>query len=413
MTRGGGIRHEPFFALLGKSAEDSERWPAFLAALVTLRLIDEWLVTRYAPSEMVTAVETTIATIPAANPSRQLIGNLLAPILRHDEPDIRAVAAPLFDYARWLHETKHWALADDVYTMVWHGLMNRAGITTEDLDRASEAALYAGACRRNAGDSDAADAAYAAARVLATELGDEPRMRRAELGQAKVAHRRGNLPAAEAALRALIARTKDIQAMEDVYAHACHDLGVTLFNREEYDNALRAYREALAHTKPRAERFRVLTDIGNVLGEIGCIPEARIAALAVLRNSEDLELQGVAGINLIELARLEKDRAEVFRYRAAVEERLDRLPMNIQVDFHFTMGLAFETFNDRESARAQYTRAIELAETHGLGHELYKCDCALDALVDGLSNVEEPMPPPPLESLTSLRATLEEAAAAP
>ena len=138
MTRGGGIRHEPFFALLGKTSEDNERWPAFLAALVTLRLIDEWLVTRLAPSEMVTAVETTIATIPATNPSRQLIGDLLVPIQRHDEPDIRAVAMPLFAYAHWLHDTKQWAVADDVYTMVWHGLMNRAGITTDDLDLASQ-----------------------------------------------------------------------------------------------------------------------------------------------------------------------------------------------------------------------------------------------------------------------------------
>jgi tetratricopeptide (TPR) repeat protein len=407
MTNGGGIRHEPFFAILGKMSEDNERWPAFLAALVTLRLIDEWLLTRHAPEEMVTAVQTTIATIPATNPSRQLVGDLLAPIAAANAPDIHAVAKPLFAYARWLQNKKYWAVADDVYTMVWRGLMNGSNISSDDLDLASEAALYAGACRRNASDNNAADAAYKAARAIATELGNDERVGLAELGQAKVKQRRGDLPAAEAAIRALIARTKHNRALKKVYAHACHDLGVTLFNREEFGEAFTNYREALLHTDDRTERLRVLIDVGSVLGEINCVTEARIANAAVLRDSDDPELQGMAGINLMELARIEADRPAFQHFRGIVEQRLDTLGAKVQVDFHYTLGLGCETFQDPRRARDEYDLAIKLAEDHGLGQELYKVDCARDALADGLSNVVEPLPRPTVDSLEDLRKALE------
>jgi tetratricopeptide (TPR) repeat protein len=408
----GGIRHEPFFAALGKTSEDSARWPSLLAALVTLRLIDEWLAARYAPPEMLAAVQTTLDTIAAADPSRQLVADLLAPVANRETPDFRAVATPLFAYARWLHDGAYWALADDVYSMVWHGLSGRTSASPADLDLASHAALLAGACRRGAGDPNGADAAYAAARALATELGDEVRVRRSELGRAKVAQMRGNLPAAEAALRALIAQTNDPKLV-DVRAHAYHDLGVTLFWREDNDGALEAYRQALIHTNAPDERLRVVADIGSVLGELGYVREARIADLLVLKRSDDAELRGAAGVNLIEVARLERNEADFAHFRAVVEKELDTLPTKIQVDFHYGLGLGFETFGDRKQALAEYDLAIEIAEEHGLGQELYKIDCARDALTDGLSNAAAETSPPPLPSVRRLGEALALESAAP
>jgi tetratricopeptide (TPR) repeat protein len=401
-----GIRHEAFFATLGKMPEDHERWPALLAALVTLRMIDEWVAAQHVPAEMLAAVQTTLETVPADDPSRHLVSDLLAPIARRDTPTFRTVAPPLLAYAHWLQDNSHWPLADDVYTTVWLGLTSVARVADVDLADASEAALLAATCRRNTGDPTGAEAAYAAAHALATERGDEVRLRRAELGYAKVAQMRGNLPAAEAALRELIAHTMH-PTLAGVRALAYHDLGVALFWREEYDAALKAYYEALTCPQDPKERMRVVADIGGVLGELGYVPEARIADRLVWDRSADIGLEGVAGVNLMELARLDGNEAEFARYRDLVAQKLDRLPIKTQVDYYYTLGLGFETFGDRKRALKHYDRAIELAETHGLGQELYRIDCARDTVVDGLSNVLPPVPPPHLDSVVRLGQALQ------
>jgi tetratricopeptide (TPR) repeat protein len=403
-----GIRHEAFFATLGKTPEESELWAPFLAALVTLRLIDEWLTARHVPVEMLAAVHTTLDTVAAHDPSRHLVADLLVPITRRDPPDFRSVAKPLFAYARWLHKNSHWALADDVYTTVWHGLIDHPPASKSDIDLASKAALFAGACRRGIGDAAAADEAYAEAHTLAMQLNNEVRARKAELGRAKVVRQRGNLPAAEAALRELIAQTTH-PSLADVRAEAFHELGVTLFWRDEHDAAIEAYHEAWISTIDPEERLRVVVDIAGVLGELEYVEQARTANLLVRERSTDVTLQGIAGVNLIELARQDRDEAEFARYRELVAQDLERLPTKIQVDYHYCVGLGYETFGDSERALERYDLAIEIAESHGLGQELYRIDCARDAIVDGLSNVTPPLAPTPLPSVVRVGRALADA----
>jgi tetratricopeptide (TPR) repeat protein len=405
---GDGIRHEAFFAVLGNTPENSDRWSALMAALVTLRLVDEWLAAGEADPETLAAVHAAVGAVPVGDPGRKLIGEILAPIAERGPWEFRTVAAPLFAYARWLHDGSQWALADDVYTMVWHGLLDRAHATRADTDLASQAALFAGACRRGAGEADGAEEAYATAQLLSEELGDEVRKRLAQLGQAKVAQMRGNLPAAEDALRQLIEQATG-PSLADVRAKAYHDLGVTLFWRDDYNGAIEAHHHAWIGTKAPDEQLRILADIGSTLGELGYVNEARAANLMVRERANDPTLRGAAGINLMELARLERDQAEFMRYGALVAKDLASLPKNIQADYHFGMGLGFETFGDKQRALVQYDRAIEIAEAHRLGHELFRADCARDTLHDGLSNVVEPITPPPLPAVARLGTALERA----
>ena len=406
-----GIRHEAFFAALGKLPEDNPRWPSLLAALVTLRLIDEWLGTHHVPVEMLAAVHTTLDTVPAHDPSRTLVGDLLTPIARGDPPEFRTVVAPLLAYAHWLRTNAHWALANDVYTTVWQELISSSRTTGAELDDATDAALVAGMCRRNMGEPRDAEDAYDAARILASERGDEIRERRAQLGLAKVAQMRGNLPAAEDALHDIIANTTDPK-FADVRAHAYHDLGVALFWREEYDAALQAYYKALVCPQDPQERMRVISDIGGVLGELGFVDFARIADRLVWEQCTDIGVRGVAGVNLIELARLDRNESEFERYRALVRDILAQLPMKTHVDYYYALGLGFETFGDTDRALEHYDHAIEIAESHGLGQELYRIDCARDTVADGLSNVVDNAPPAALPSVVPLGEALENLAAA-
>jgi tetratricopeptide (TPR) repeat protein len=280
--------------------------------------------------------------------------------------------------------------------------------TQADQDLASQAALFAGACRRGAGDPASADAAYAAARTLGEQLHNEVRMRKAELGRAKVSQMRGNLPAAESALHKLIAETA-APGLAEVRAEAYHELGVTLFWREEHDGAIAAYHEAWLITPAPEEQLRIVADIGSALGELGYVEPARVADLLVLERSADITLRGAAGVNLIELARLERNEAEFTRYSALVAKDLDLLPKKIQVDYHFGLGLGFETFGDADRALEEYDIAIDIAESHGLGQELFRVDCARDTLVDGLSNVLPEVTPPPLPAVVRVGRALSHA----
>jgi tetratricopeptide (TPR) repeat protein len=406
-----GIRHEAFFAALGKLPEDNPRWPSLHAALVTLRLIDEWLGAQHVPVEMLAAVNTTLDTVPAHDPSRALVSDLLTPIARRDPAEFRSVVAPLLAYAHWLRANAHWSLANDVYTTVWQGLISSGRGTDAELDEATDAALIAGMCRRNMGEPADAEEAYDAARALAGECGDEVRERRAQLGLAKVAQMRGNLPAAEKALHDIIANTTHPK-FDDVRAHAYHDLGVALFWREQYDPALQAYYKALTCPQDPQERLRVIGDIGVVLGELGFVDLARIADLLVWERCTDIGMRGVAAVNLIELARLDRNESEFERYSALVERILEQMPMKTHVDYYYTLGLGFETFGNADRALEYYDRAIDIAETHGLGQELYRIDCARDTVVDGLSNVLDTVSPPALPSIAPLGKALETIAAA-
>ncbi|HWZ61271.1 MAG TPA: hypothetical protein VNW46_19980, partial [Gemmatimonadaceae bacterium] len=71
--------------------------------------------------------------------------------------------------------------------------------------------------------------------------------------------------------------------------------------------------------------------------------------------------------------------------------------------------LAFETFGDKKRATEQYDIAIEIAESHKLGQELFRFDCARDALVDGLSNIVPPLTPPQLPSVDRVGRALTQA----
>jgi hypothetical protein len=194
-------------------------------------------------------------------------------------------------------------------------------------------------------------------------------------------------------------------------SEAYHELAVELFGREEYNAAIEAYHQAWVSAVTLEDKLRIVADIASALSELEYVDEARIAALLVRERSADPTLRGAAGVNLMELARLERDKAEFTRYGALVRQDLPKLPNKVQVDYYFESGLGFETFGDPKRTRAQYRRAIEIAESHGLGHEVFRVDCALDSLVDGLSNVLPPLSPPPLPAVSRIADALSRARA--
>src|SRR5579859_5175738 len=129
----GTLRHRAFFDALATTDESSDAWRAARAGLVTLRLLDAWCDYRHdGQASLATmrarekafkyetdAVQNVIAELPANGAERRLLSTIVARTVEAHDGETPRFIAPLFAYARALHVRGAWALAADVYLLVW------------------------------------------------------------------------------------------------------------------------------------------------------------------------------------------------------------------------------------------------------------------------------------------------------
>ncbi len=408
MTVDGGPLHDvpptahlAFIEALGTLTEAAPGWHRTLAGFLVLRFIDKWADAsegEHAPLlREVHAVQRAVASVDDPR-VRELLGTLVTAASRFWGRRATEVTAALLAYAQHLRELEAWTLAADAFqTFVRHAR------TDEEQQFIPLAYVRLGACRRIAGDSDAALSAYQAGGRCAEEAGDTQTALLARLGEAHVLRDRGNYPAAERVLDAVIAeatarmRESGAADLSDVLARAKHDRGVAATDRGDPERAVTLYFEALNAYRDERGRERVLVDIAYNLTALGLHDAARDAFQVLHTSAHEPYGRAIAAINLMHLAQLGGRELEFEQCRR--ELAACALPPRGAAHYHLYAGEGLRRFGREEPARLAYERAIEVAQRHKLNAILVQAEEALEAM----GRHEEPQPPAPsIESPASV-----------
>jgi len=405
----------------------STDWLAARAGLLVLRYVDAWGSGEWLPVQLLaerSAVADAICEIPAGNQFRSLLAVLLERTSTEwavgggDEPphplvtSIRRAAAPLLAYAHALQFSSQWALAADVYFMVWeacaaYGTQTPRGMA--DAESATTAALRLGACYRTLGDAEKAAEAYAAAMIVARDRGDVRTTLQARLGEAKLIQERGNLPLADERIAEII-RDATTAQLQDVRAWAFHDRSAVAYHRQRYREAVEWGFEAWAIERSPLERERVLCDLASALFGAGYRGLARVAHQLAAATAQEPQIRWIATINLIEIATLDRDAAEFDQCRQALLGVT--LPPDLAASFHYYVALGDNAFGRTVRAISQLERAIAVAEQHGLGEIVIKAEAAMVEMRAGQMTRPAPRTAPVPAELAHISDALHGACAA-
>jgi tetratricopeptide (TPR) repeat protein len=372
--------HQAFFAALGDMRESDERWPGTVAGLVTLRLVDKWEMAVHGrlpplPAE-VEAVRRSIAAAPA-DAHRAALNGIVDAVANAWGQRVPAVSARVLAYAMVLYNAEEWALAADVYRTF---LM--FAFTASDMELVAHAWVKLGMALTMTADFALAQRAHQTGHALAHEQRQPYFERLAEHGMAVIALQRGNLPAADESLEAVIAACRAEIAREpalaDVLVRALHDRGWVALRRGDTARAFGLLYDALTLAPDPRRRERVLHDLATAFEQVGDRATARDAFAMVERETSDRMVRWGAALNLMHLAVREGAETTFERYRRSLAR--EPLPPRFAVDYCIYEAEGCWRFGRIEPARAAFERAISLAELHRLGEQVIEAEATRAAL---------------------------------
>jgi hypothetical protein len=410
------LLHEPFFRALAalEGHEGGSEWRALIAGLVVLRLADRRIAsaeggiwhrpqlvpesgfTPDVPAEVIVAAGAAVAAVDdqdsVAEPLRELVDSAGA-VTADDLPE------RLLAYGHALHEDSRWPLAADVYRTA---LRFAAAPHLEAASAVHKLVPYAydrlGRSLRLIGDLDGARSAYEAGWRAAYFLNDGYAEQLIRISQAKIPMHLGNLPAAAAALDAIIRdaavspetgrqrarRIKPLPAGDrvEIMALARHDRGLIATLQHEFNLAAEHYFAAWQSYGDPDRRERVWTDLALNFAEMGWHDTAREAFLVLYATARRREIRLIAATNLLELAVLDGQETLFESYRRVLHEaeRRGSLPADVAARFALYEGRGDARFGTSESARRAFERALEIATRHRVNEVTIRADEALAAL---------------------------------
>jgi hypothetical protein len=393
------MRHLPFFAELAALEDSDAAWRAVSAGLVVLRLVDAWIeegsAVMAADGWGIRSVRAAIEEIPRGRPVRAILTSVVNALGDARGGNMEAIAPRLMAYARSLDLDAKWALAADVYeTVVAHVH------PIEESDVAIAAHIRLGFTHRALGNIERSAAAYDDASRLAVASGDIVGALRAQIGRARVAITRGNLPEAERTLEDAVERAGS-SGLEEVRASALQERAMVAHLREQYDSAIRFAYEALRDTTDPINRDRLLADIAGSFYLLGARSVARDAYLVLEATAQEQYQRWVAAINLMEIAAADGSSPLFERYRRQLLEQ--PLPPTLQAQLFLHIGEGYLRIGEPELARPALKRASSLAERFGYNQLAFAADAGLRALARPTHSAEQ--------SSTELPADLREIAA--
>jgi tetratricopeptide (TPR) repeat protein len=374
------------------------------AGLVVLRLVDAW-VEEGAPVVVadgwgLRSVEATVEEMPAGMPARAILRSIVDAVKTSSTSDLHAIAPRLMAYARSLHIDSKWALAADVYeTVIAHVH------PIEESDVAIPAHLRLAACQRSLGALDEAGRSLDAASAVATDVDDIVGILHAQIGQAKIALERGNMPGAERILDDTIARAAQSDQLVEVRAVALHDRANVAFHRARYDLAVELAYQSLELTTDSINRDRLLADIASAFYMLGVHTAAKDAYQILEATAQEQYNRWYASINLMEIAAHEGSMPLFERYRRALATIA--FPPALEAQFHLQTAESYEALSQFDAASSAAGRAHAIAGRYGFNHTMFAAEAAAARIAKGQPSVrstpEIPVPASLREIATTIR----------
>ncbi len=223
---------------------------------------------------------------------------------------------------------------------------------------------------RTASRYPAARSAYEHAGAMAQRLGDERSTMLGRIGCGIVARQVGNLPESEQLLEKVI---EDAKALgdRDAQARGCQDLACTLYHAGRIQEAAPLAFQAYELFEATADKVRSLSDTGVMLKALGHYSAARNAFDLVLSGDLTPDVRARTELECLEVSALIGDRLSFERWRHAVNEKYEKLPPDVQMDFELQVGTGLSLFEEHDRAEAPIQRAIKIAEQYGMAERVF------------------------------------------
>lgn len=357
------LKHLPFFEALSVAPEGSADAKFATAGLLTLRILDHWVLAGAAivepESVSVRSVRRAIMDLPATEPVREALLGLVNAMQMLRDANVTPVLPRLLSYGQLL-ERHHGRLmmASDAYESVIR-------LATDDFDADLVMESYArlAFCLRKAGALDDALAASQSLVRVATRRRAPVHALRGRMGVGQVAMMRGDLADADAQFEA-IATDAEARGFTRERAMALHNRAVVASRDGKPLHASVLAHRALKLTTDPVERDRVLSELAAFLVE-GEQYDAALDALRILEVTAASEEPRVAAlVNTTILAARTANRSLFDASRA----RLDGMPLPVEarVALLVESAAALRAFGESDRADFAVAEAQQLTAQHGL-----------------------------------------------
>ena len=411
------LPHLAYLEALAECEDGTRRWDALTAGYAALQLFDLWVEHDCGvipPSELeLRRVRKRLARVEVGDPIRRCLTHLVevmereAPPRGSEDERLRSYEAGriLAAYGKLLQYESSWSLSRDV-----HETLMDFSRRADDEERLLDSMLMVAFCHRMLGQLDDAREAYTVLRQTATELESEQYLLLSELGYAKIAIQRGNLPAAAGMLDRILDNTQGAEHAL-VRSKALMDRARVATQLGDLTMATILGHQALECSTEPADRERILINIGVNLAHMGLRDEARDAYLVAGASAQDATVRWLAQINLMELAYLDLRETTFEQYRRTLVDV--ELPPYMAAVYQEAQGYGFSVFKRYDEAEVAFRRMLDVAERHGLNEFIVKAERALGDVASvipplAVSHAPEPAPRRPdltvvTESLSKMR----------
>jgi tetratricopeptide (TPR) repeat protein len=375
------LPHLAYLECLAECEESTPRWHAMTAGYAVLRLFDLWVehdcrTLPHGDLEL-RRVRKRLELVAPGDPVRRCLTHLVevmeraAPPRGSDEWRLQSYEAGriLAAYGKLLQYESSWSLSRDV-----HETLIDYAWSADDEERLLDSMLMVAFCHRMLAQFDEARDAYTLLRETAAERESEQYLLLSELGFAKIAIQRGNLPAAAGMLDRILSDTQGGEHAS-VRAKALMDRARVATQLGDLTTATILGHQALECSTEPADRDRILINLGMNLAHMGLRSEARDAYLIADASAQDVTVRWLAQINLMELAYLEYREPTFEQYRRILAD-VD-LPPYLATVYHEALGLGYSVFKRHDEATIAFRRMLDVAERHGLNEFIVKAERAL------------------------------------
>lgn len=356
------LKHLPFFEVLANAPEGSGEAKLATAGLLTLRMIDHWVLAGppivEPESVSVRSVRAAIMQLAAREPAREALLTIVNTMQMLRQVDLVPVLPRAFAYAQLLE--RHYGalpLASDAYESVI-----RLADEEFDAELVMDAMHRLAYCQRKLGQLDAATASSQTMAKLATRRKDRARQLRAKIGLGQVAMLRGNLAAADSQLHEVQEAAQRHELTREL-AMAIHNRAVVASNAGRSVDAVLLAHQSLKVTSDPVERDRVLGDLAAFLIQLEQY-EAAIDALRIIEmTSASEEPRRMAKANLL-IAAVRAGNVELFE---AMREELDGVALSADAHVNVLIETArgLRLFGRASEAESVLDRAEADAVSHG------------------------------------------------